>query len=406
MTELRSTDAPAGGPATGPSPPATVATEVWRFVMVGALAVACIVQSVRQWQLVSVGTDGFRIGDWLINYAGGPVRRGLVGSVLGAILPTAEAELIGLWVIQTALYAVIFGVAILWVLKMAEPGRWAMVFLSPAFLLVSLADVEGTHRKEIITMAALALLGYAISRGRRVTTAVVASAVLFAIGAFAHELNALLVAPFLILVWWAAKRGQLSQQAANLGMVAFAAATAAGLLVGVAAPGTVEQQRAICVDLVARGFSPDVCSGSIRHIGDSTTDALADVTQLLPDYLMYVPLAALAALPFLAVPWARLHWRTLLLATIGVLPLFVVAMDWGRWIALAVFIATVLTYVGARHDGGEPPRVAALVVVAYLVLWSLPHHGPSPWNALGWADVVPHPLVRTLIGGIRGLFGG
>jgi hypothetical protein len=66
------------------------------------------------------------------------------------------------------------------------------------------------------------------------------------------------------------------------------------------------------------------------------------------------------------------------------LPLFVVAIDWGRWIVISVWLVTllVLRFDGSRHITVMPiqtpvslwRRVVVFVgVAAFATLWSVPH---------------------------------
>ncbi len=72
----------------------------------------------------------------------------------------------------------------------------------------------------------------------------------------------------------------------------------------------------------------------------------------------------------------------LLVAVLGSLPLFFYALDWGRWIYIHVFsVGLLLLFVeGGRAKVGDveiapraPRRVMLGGLVAYAMLWTLPH---------------------------------
>ena len=366
----------------------------WRRSRLLVLAAAFVRQAARQWQVIAVGEQPYLIGDWTISYAGGFVRRGLFGTLLLLARPDADGALVLLWAVQTALYAVIFGTVMLWVVRLPSAERWAILLLSPAFLLFGLSDFGGTHRKEIIALAALVLLAEAVRSGRRLRSTVIVSAALFAVAVLSHEANALLLVPFLLLIRTAGTSRLLSGRAARTATIAYAAIGGGGLVASVLAPGTIEQQRRICDDLLARGFSPELCGGSLAYIGRSTADGWATVLERMPDILLYGLPLLFAILPLTLVPWARANARLLLLASAPLLPLLVVGVDWGRWIMLGVFLATVLAIVGSAREASVPDRVPVLWLLLFVTAWRLPHAGLTP-DGLG-----PNGLVAILRGAL------
>jgi len=351
---------------------------VWRIAIGTLLLVGFVQQTRQQWRVIQAGTQPYLIGDWTISYAGGFVRRGLFGSLLTVVSSDAATALLALFVVQTLLYVIIFGVALLWVARLPDPRGWALVLLSPAFLLFGLADFGGTHRKEIIALAALMLLGETVRTRRSVPLALLVAVPLFGVAVLSHEANALLVVPFLILVRWSAEDSLLTRRYCDITQGVLIVLSVGGLAAALIAPGTVEQQSAICVDLVARGFSRELCDGALTYIGRGTSDALATVGARLPESALYAIPAAFAILPFTLVPWARAQRRTLLIASAPVVLLLGVGVDWGRWIMIAVVITTVLSVVGSSREGTRPESVPTLWVLLFILAWRVPHAGITP----------------------------
>jgi len=371
---------------------------VWRTVIIAPLVATFLLQAWRQWRWIQEGVNGFLIGDWLISYAGGPVRRGLFGTLLTAAFPSPPAALTALWVTQTLLYALVFGVVIRWAIVLPDPRRWVLLLLSPAFLMFGLGDFGGTHRKEILVLAGLLLVAETVRIGRGVTSAAALTLPLFVVGVLSHELNALLVVPFLLLLGDAARSGAIARRAQRLLSAGFALTAAGGFAFSVLATGTVAQRDLICADLLARGFDPMLCSGSLSYMGKSAADALALTSASLPRSLLYLIPAVLATVPLALTPWARRHQRRLLLAVAPLLLLFPIAIDWGRWLMLMATVATVLTVVGASRAGEVPRTIPVPVLVVFLTTWRIPHFFLSPETALPGGIVrAAHLLLRLLI---------
>lgn len=370
-----------------------------RTVTVGVLVGAWGLQTFRQLRLVRAGTEGYLIGDWTISYAGGFVRRGLFGEMLGGLGLGAWETLIVLWAVQSALYAVMFCVAIIWAVRLPDVLRWVPLLLSPAFILFALHDFGGSHRKEILIFAALFVLAEAVRTGRYVRVALVATGILVAIAVFSHEANALLVLPLILLARWAVDAGSVERRFATIASVAIASLAALGLIVSVMFPGTVEQQIAICRDLIARGHSRSLCGGSLSYIGN---DAAGEVSRVL-DNLLGLSVVALpamfASIPLLGVEWFRTNLRTAGLVTLPILPLFVVAIDWGRWIMLATVILTVLTVVGASRQGQVPDRLSFPLVVLFVSTWRMGRGGGT------LASVGANELLQLPFEALRSVFG-
>lgn len=384
---MTSVSVPAGGRSVGRG--GRLEDAVVRLTMTVLLLFAFVYVTVTHLATIRKGTQGYLIGDWTISYAGGFVRRGFVGWVLTGLAPEASSALVLLWGIQTGLYAVMFGVAIRWALLLPQPLRWVPLLLSPGFLLFPLHDYGGSHRKEIIVLAGMFLLAEAVRAGRLVGSAAVLSLGLVAVGVLSHEANALLVLPFILLLRRAATDGSLTPTRVRAASFSFMAAATAGLIVSILAPGSLEQQRAICADLVARGFDAALCRGSLEFLSQSLLDQIGRVAGRMPVYMLYALPAVFALAPFLLLDWARQNRHNLLLAIAPIAPLFFVAVDWGRWIMLATVVATVLAVVGASRAGEVPEPLQIPLVLLFVTGWSIPH--------IGISGLDPGALPRTIV---------
>ncbi len=158
------------------------------------------------------------------------------------------------------------------------------------------------------------------------------------------------------------------------------------------------------------------CGEGIRYLGFTPAEARADAVASFRKYnypLIYAILGSLALAPIFILLRAGLQHTatrgdariltTVLIATCVVsLPLYLFAVDWGRWIYMNVLSLTLLLfaldwdYRGVRLPGRDALRhgigralPAALVLLGYATLWSLPHL-PIFGQFYGYAQRVDH----------------
>ncbi|TQV66061.1 hypothetical protein [Aliiroseovarius halocynthiae] len=109
----------------------------------------------------------------------------------------------------------------------------------------------------------------------------------------------------------------------------------------------------ICDALTQRGIHPAICEGAISYLDKDSSHGLKKVadkflnTEALPDIALLMGLALLAPIIFVLQHHIA---RTVALATAlsgaALLPLFFVAVDWGRFVSVQIFGFSVLMMVG------------------------------------------------------------
>jgi len=356
---------------------------------------------------------GFRVGDWLVNYESGFVRRGLLGSPI-----ISAATALGTrpeWIVlslQTVLYALLF-VLLFLLTRQKRPNVWFLAFLfSPAALLFPLYDEAVIGRKDVLFFAAFALYAWWMPRpaSRR------ASAAAFVLGAavtLAHEMFFFFTPYFFVMRVFRLEvrlkadtttavdlrpdtrsvRLQADPPHFAPELSLFAGALIALLLV--ATIGADLRGAAQCAGLLARGFDKDLCTGIMEYpvstIGASLRETAATVRAepYLRDYSIAAALAALPLLPLVGSTGRRVP-RTAVLsflaALVFTLPLFVLVIDWGRLLnihamAISVVIAAFLLDEPASAFGARQVwlRIAILLIIAlYLTGWSIRHCCEAP----------------------------
>jgi hypothetical protein len=348
------------------------------------LALICSLAVLRSlWFDVSVGGNEWKQGDWLINAANDPIRRGLFGSailVLSDGLHTSPVVVTA--ILQLTAFMLLVASTLITFNRLLDDPIYVVILLSPAFYFVFWAvDVHGSMRKEVIAFAAMSLLLLVplIRTGK--LSVVVASAVLFILACTGHEANVLLT-PAYAAIYIAAVRPSLRSRWLLPLYILFAAAVLA--VIGYTLTNiTVGNSQSVCEPLLMRGIDPRICGGAITWLDTSSQDAMGQVAESLsPTFMLsFLLMYVFAAVPIVYLLFLHEKRERLILAfflfLIPILPLYIVAFDWGRWMSLHVvsfsFFLSALVLTGTV-SAVRPAKWAALGLIAGVSLLWAPDH--------------------------------
>lgn len=368
-------------------------------VLLLALALAHAIRSYAA--VVAAGGGNHQTADWLIGYAAGPGRRGLVGEVFLRLAPQGQPGLWWLFALQVGLFAV--PVAFLARHLVRSRFSWASIalVLGPAALPFTGWDPAGAFRKEVLIFAALALLAWAghAAAVRRRMALTWAGVVLFVVAAFSWEAT---YAALPVALWLVGRPGpsRLPGGAPAVAGVVMGAAAVAAAVLGLATPGDADTAAALCAAVRAHGFdAPDLCSGAIAWMGYDAGVGRYQVRWFFPESLRFLPLGGLALLGLVTTGWARRHPWLLLATLVALAPLFALALDWGRWLHMAVVFGA-LAVAAEGPDPAAEPLWAGPGALAYVGAWGLPHSLGVAFVP-GATGVVTTALV-ALVGGPSG----
>ncbi len=359
------------------SPPSDATARRLRGAFAVSFLAVTMAYAVRaQYYDILSGSSG-QVGSWLVNYGGGFVRRGLFGQLFLSVAPHAPAAVWYLFAFQVACYLLVLTVFILYLHE--NEYRWSAIALAcgPAALPFIAWDWQGGFRQELLVFVALSLLVLAQNRtpGRRLTAVLACTALaFFTLAVFSWE-PSLLAAPamiYLLLRVYPIRNRVWDSP----GVPVVAVVAACGLVASVAARGDAGSIDGIYRALDAHGlFSPAFNTSAVESLAWSDATVRQTLRSMFPTALVYLPLTALALLPVLTNPWAARNWKWIAACAPCIVPLFFVAIDYGRFVHLLVMeLSLCIVAEGRTLSGGL--RWSAIPTVVYVTIWGVPYMDP------------------------------
>ena len=373
------------------------------------------------------------VGEWLINYSGGFLRRGLLGALLLAVHQHTHLPLLPLTsALQITLYAAFYTS----LLPLLRGLRWSLplltLLLSPATLAFTVLDPPTSVRKEVLLFLALSLLvNLVVSRRTPAWQLSLALSIAAPVLILAHEallaFLPYLFLPLLLATSHLRDAARFVLPPILLAALAFAAA--------VSHPGGSREATAICTSIGSHlDHQPaGICSGAIAYLELTPVQARAETLRAIRVYSYRTRYPLPVLLTSLPIAWLfadrsrrrsnrrgnnqcpgnqhsgnqrpdRLLLAVTAISLLASLPLFVIARDWGRWTEihatclLLLFLLLERLVPSAASDLASEPRPAvsttALSVtpfslvglLLYTTCWTLPSVGIFP-GRFGYVDL-------------------
>lgn len=336
------------------------------------------------------------MGDWLINYEGGFIRRGLWGEVLFKLsgwLQFAGLSFVTPGLIHFFALCALFGVFIYYSYRCLAAQRSLLPFtfliVSPFIYAFQLIDLQGGYRKEILSLALLSYLCYSakyhtcVQFNQRLWVVLW----LFPLLILSHEVLILFL-PYPLMLYVLKNQPSLKSLLQRSGLIL---PSVCAFFVCLWFSGNREQADAILQSLTQSGYP--VAGGAVDWFDIDLAEAAGAVWEFVMkrNYVLHYGLALLlAALAFYPIKrnlsivmtpvFNRLLWAATLLAT---LILLAVALDWGRFLYVHLVSIYLICLVPERDHaqavtkpgGYSTAAIASLIAIAllYSQLWYLPH---------------------------------
>lgn len=339
--------------------------------------------------------NSWKMGDWVINYQGGMVRRGLLGEIIYQLAYFTDINP-GIYatVFQIFFYAVFlfFSYALLKKQHILLP--YALLIFSPFIFTFQINDLQGGFRKEIIYLALLAFVVWTARTRDHKTFEKMFYIILLLYPAviLTHEMLAIYL-PFLLVAYLSVVT--LTKKKFFL-ILLLLIPSIGSFLVAIYYSGTSIQVIEIFNSIAKENYP--LTGGAISWLDRDSSYGIAQVTKRLNDqnyayYILLVPLAALAYIPIherlKSITKNRLSLFLILISIIGSTGLFVVAVDWGRFIYIPLVSIFLLSLTSTQdiedrqgYTYNKPVNIfIAIFFIIYALYWHIPHCG-SPGGAL------------------------
>ena len=129
----------------------------------------------------------------------------------------------------------------------------------------------------------------------------------------------------------------------------------------------------ICESLTSRNLDPNICLGAINWLSSDMRSSLAFVVNSLSYESLFTPLLIFLSIsPLFLTTWWRKETVTLFVFSIIFMsPLFLIAIDWGRWIYILTFMLFCLVLVEDVDVNFKYRNIFTIVGIVYLTTWSI-----------------------------------
>lgn len=355
------------------------------------------------------------IADWLINYSQGFIRRGFPGEIILFLAHLVHLPpTITTMIVQMILYAAF----LCCVYALANPLRrdvlWYALLFSPATMAFLAIDIGNGCRKEMLLHLALAAtILLTLRKVNPVLLSLTLTALLPAL-VLSHEIMASCFLFFFAAV--AIGTGRLGLSAKILALPYVVAGVTENIVRHHV--GTLDMSIGICKAVGGRWVGAvdtgnNLCGGAIGRLTWTLSTYRQEQHVFLHYRSLYLVCGILSFLPLIAalvVLYRRdgkqyevkvIAWTTALSA-VATLPIFLIAIDWGRWIymqtecLMLVILMAALSAPGFLKTSTSPPigtgkpwRLPLLAATfAYCTLWTLPVIGVSS-QRFGYLSVPP-----------------
>ncbi|NPA06910.1 MAG: hypothetical protein GXO54_05840 [Chloroflexi bacterium] len=346
-------------------------------------AVLALVAAYRQRQ-------AWVMGDWLIHYASGFVRRGLLGQIL-IMLSRATGLKPGVFVVLTILS--VYAGFLFWAMRALQQQPRIMPFLlalmAPFLFLYPLWQWQGAYRKEILLFALYAWLVQSVARAPDTVFPRTAFALtLLPLILLSHE-GLMAWAPFLLVPLfvhrpkpkqWPARWRYSLFVLVGINLVAW--------LVALAARGTPEQSQAIRQALKAMHYDIPA-PGAIVWLAKPAAPLITkQCTRWIHEGWRWLGLLALVSIAYLPLgPRLARFWRVrgiraLWLLSAGMmLGLMCVALDWGRFVHIYGMMLF-LSLLSVRDEHDIPWQVQPSTLNHVYIIFSFTYGLTWPWHVI------------------------
>ncbi len=329
----------------------------------------------NQIRIMTIGGHNWGIGEWLINYNGGFIRRGLVGELVLNLASSGHAALLIVTIGTILVYLFIWIYMFSFLIKNKFSGISFLIVASPVGALFVAWDMNVFVRKEYLGFLILIIssLFLKFNFQNYLFIIFIFMIVFFTLSIFASEINYFILPSFIYIM----KQLNISRRQQMYLFTFLLLSTTTSVILIILFHGSAQSSNSICDLLIQSGLSSNLnCLGAIATIDMPLNEAIVNLIGMYPDYLFYLPLFIFAITPFFIIDWFSENIMWILFFFLFTFPLYVIAWDYGRWISL-FFMQTVICFIATGNVSSKFRRINPIMIVFYVLFWGV-WHGGSP----------------------------
>jgi len=331
------------------------------FLLLTYLGIFLIVNYARVDYVLANSWSGWSIGDWIVNYDLGFIRRGLSGEIIRWISNLLNIKINwSAYFIQCFVYfSFIF--LFLYNLKNKKITFWFLLLcFTPGFLLFTYYDGMTIGRKEIAIYALFALwIILKINNKINITISLVVGCVLFFL-TLMHESFFF----YSFYFYLAACLGNSDSRTKFSTAIVVPITSAVALLITFLFAETIDGSL-ICENLLSHGITKNVCEGVIGYGNVNPTAEIQRYIinfnfQNIKDIILITSVVLIPNLLYLVSVSNNYYTnrKFLLLNFLLILisfPLFIIAIDWGRWVSMHITLSvmSLSIFLESKTDHGH-----------------------------------------------------
>jgi hypothetical protein len=352
------------------------------FFLISIFFIAIFIIETKQLIIWADPPQGWIIGDWLWNYNDGFVRRGLSGELY---LKFQEFSGIGAVTSILATQIILLAFVLAGTLFMAtrsKLGLYSPLLLTvPSGLLLPVLDPSAAGRKEYLIYTLFLLWIFALMSSDYVSIKLYVISFFMFITLLMHESLSFFIPYFMLIAFIMYRHERISKNLWYQSLALNLFSGTIGLLL--LTMNNAVNSNKLCQKITDAGISPISCDGSISWPQRSLTDAI-DFTfehAIANSFFKGYSIAAVGVLISFALVISKLENGKFLAIMLPVnvlfsIPLFLVAIDWGRWISIHSVLATYIIFLyssinGMRAQKNGFANLMPLAIIAFNLSWGI-----------------------------------
>ena len=279
------------------------------------------------------------LSEWTVNYTGGLNRRGLIGEIVTSLYSGSSLKLLIAVLITSIYFWLIFN--IFKIFKAVKQNYLSVfIFLSPFYVLFVINDFRGGNSKEIMGFLALTLL--ILYDLKKNISYLFTSLIIFFIAVYSHNLN-IFIFPVIIFYIFNFSRFDKKQSIAGSYFLI--------VLSNIIAYFSPLMQNSFfdkivwCNEIISKYNLYETCfelyTGNLLNlkVNDGVFENIAYTISNanLITFVNYFIIFVFINLYIFNMNYFKKYLKTVLVLYASFLPLFVLALDWGRWMHILFF---------------------------------------------------------------------